>query len=445
LRSEEGEVQFRAMVDESSQHQPCDRADALAIVRRLRDAGHVAYFAGGCVRDLLLGQTPKDYDVATDAPPDRVRELFRNSQAVGAAFGVILVRQRQSVIEVATFRSDGVYLDGRRPATVRFTTAEEDARRRDFTINGLFLDPITDTVIDHVGGLEDLKAKRLRAIGSPAERFDEDSLRLLRAVRFSARLGFEIESATADAIRADAPQLRRISPERIAEELRNMLTATTRPAAWELLWKLELTQEIFRFLPIRATRKPDYTMLLFPRAATGKSVPFGPVLAFAAICYQLQLSGTDLDPRSLFDPPRVSAAVHALRKSLKLSNEETEAMRLTLSGLSSLLADTDPGVATMKRFLAGPQAKWSRELLQAMAGLGLLTARAAWLREQLATLELEDVSPVPLLNGDMLTAAGLSPGPLFRHLLDSVYDAQLEGRVSTPEEALALALTLARQ
>ena len=150
------------MADDSQKRQPSDRDNALAIVRRLRDAGHVAYFAGGCVRDLLLGQTPKDYDVATDAPPDRVRELFRNSQAVGAAFGVILVRRGASVIEVATFRTDGIYVDGRHPSTVRFTTAEEDARRRDFTINGLFLDPITDKVIDHVGGLDDLKAKRVR-------------------------------------------------------------------------------------------------------------------------------------------------------------------------------------------------------------------------------------------------------------------------------------------
>jgi len=443
LRSPAGAVQFLTMADESAKRQPCDRADALAIVRRLRDAGHVAYFAGGCVRDLLLGEIPKDYDVATDAPPDRVRELFRHSQAVGAAFGVILVHQGKSVVEIATFRSDGVYLDGRRPSAVRFTTAQEDARRRDFTINGLFLDPISDRVIDYVGGLDDLKAKRLRAIGSPAERFDEDSLRLLRAVRFSSRLGFEIETATADAIRAHAPQLRRISPERIAEELRTMLTPATRRAAWEQLWKLGLTPEIFRFVPLQATGKPDPTMFLFPRAAPGKPVPFGAALAFAAICYQLQSRTPADDPRPLFDAPHVSAAVHALRKSLKMSNEETDAMRLTLSGLGPLLSDAEPGVATMKRFLAGPQSPWSRALLEAISASGMLGPRAGWLRERLAQLETEDVAPQPLLDGDMLTAAGLTPGPLFRPLLDAVYDAQLEGRIATPQEALALALSLA--
>src|SRR5947209_8570545 len=209
---------------------PCLREDALAVVRRLREAGHVAYFAGGCVRDLLLGKEPKDYDVATDAPPQRVRALFSNTQAVGAAFGVILVRHRRSQVEVATFRSDGTYLDGRRPEAVRFTTAAEDAQRRDFTINGLFLDPVADQVIDFVGGREDLKAGVIRAIGEPSARFGEDHLRMLRALRFAARFGFQIEPRTQDAIRRHAPQLVRISPERIAEELR--FTLPGRNGAW---------------------------------------------------------------------------------------------------------------------------------------------------------------------------------------------------------------------
>ena len=172
-------------MDDRGNRPPCERGDAEAVVRRLREKGHVAYFAGGCVRDLLLGLEPKDWDVATDAPPARVRELFSKTDAVGAAFGVILVRHGKSVVEVATFRSEGSYLDGRRPSEVYFTTAEEDAKRRDFTINGLFLDPMEgDRVIDFVGGQEDLKARRLRAIGDADARFAEDHLRLLRAVRF---------------------------------------------------------------------------------------------------------------------------------------------------------------------------------------------------------------------------------------------------------------------
>src|SRR5687768_5426761 len=233
--------------DQPPQGKRSTREDALAVVRRLRDAGHVAYFAGGCVRDMLLGLEPKDYDVATDAPPDRVREIFKSTQAVGAAFGVILVRQRNSVIEVATFRTDLKYTDGRRPEGVVFTTAEEDAKRRDFTINGMFFDPIEEKVIDYVGGQEDLQNKLLRAIGEPNHRFEEDHLRLLRAVRFAARFGLTIEPVTTQAMARHAQHLVRISPERIAEELRFMLTAPTRVRALEMISEFGFDDVIFRF------------------------------------------------------------------------------------------------------------------------------------------------------------------------------------------------------
>src|SRR4051794_4528637 len=181
---------------------PCRREDAEVVLRKLRENGHVAYYAGGCVRDLLLGLEPKDWDVATDAPPPRVRQLFPRTQAVGAKFGVILVRENQSVVEVATFRTDGSYKDGRHPTQVQFTTPEQDAQRRDFTINGLFLDPLDhDRVIDFVGGQDDLKHKILCAIGEPSHRFEEDHLRMLRAVRFAARFGLRIDPATFDAIK----------------------------------------------------------------------------------------------------------------------------------------------------------------------------------------------------------------------------------------------------
>ena len=199
----------------------CRREDALAVVRRLREMGHVAYFAGGCVRDVLLGLEPTDWDVATDAEPRRVRELFRNTQAVGAMFGVILVRQGQSVVEVATFRSDAEYVDGRRPTGVRFTTAEEDAQRRDFTINGLFLDPLEgDRVIDYVGGVEDLRSRHLRAIGEAGKRFAEDHLRLLRAVRFAARFGLEFDGGTAEAIKRNGPFLKPYTSRSMAAAMR---------------------------------------------------------------------------------------------------------------------------------------------------------------------------------------------------------------------------------
>lgn len=424
---------------------PSNREDALAVLRKLRDAGHVAYFAGGCVRDLLLARDPKDYDVAADAPPARVRELFGNTQAVGAAFGVILVRHRQSQIEVATFRSDGAYADGRHPSQVRFTTAEEDAKRRDFTINGLFLDPMTDEVIDFVGGQDDLRAKRIRAIGNPVERFNEDSLRLLRAVRFSARLGFEIEPATAAAIIEHAPQLKRISPERIAEELRIMLAPTTRIAAWRLLWELKLIDTIYRFGKFPRREAPSEAAYFFDQVAPGEPIPFGLALAAAAVCYRLRTDRDLHDPRLLFSRSESNAMVQAMRQSLRISNDESEQMRGILAGLEPLLADAMPGVARLKRFLAEPTAALSRKLMSTLATRGMFVERIQIVEAELFELEKTEFAPDPLINGDLLTSHGLKPGPAFKRILDAVYDAQLEGRVSTQEEALKLALEMAKE
>jgi poly(A) polymerase len=421
------------------------REDALAVLTRLRDAGHVAYFAGGCVRDLLLGRAPKDYDVATDAPPGRVRELFGNTQAVGAAFGVILVRHRGSQIEVATFRAEGAYQDGRHPSAVRFTTAEEDAKRRDFTINGLFLDPIENRVIDYVGGQQDLTDKRIRAIGVPAERFDEDSLRLLRAVRFSARLGFEIEHATAAAIVAHAPQLKRISPERIAEELRLMLTAPTRPAAWRMLWGLKLIDTICRFLKFPRKEPVPSQGYLFDCVAPGDPIPFGLALAAAAVCYRLQTDAAFKDFRSAFHKAEVHSMVQAMRQALKISNDESEQMRGVLAGLDPLLAETFPDVARLKRFLAEPTSALSRQFMAALAASGIQRERIKRLDDELSQHERTEFAPTPFINGDLLTERGLKPGPMFKQILDAVYDAQLEGGVKDRDEAMEMALRLARE
>ena len=428
--------------DGSPPDSPDDRDDALAVVRRLREAGHVAYFAGGCVRDELLGLTPKDYDVATDAPPDRVRELFRNTQPVGAAFGVILVRHRRSQIEVATFRTDLSYRDGRRPEGVRFTTAEQDAKRRDFTINGLFLDPVESRVIDYVGGQEDLKNKVLRAIGDPDERFAEDHLRLMRAVRFAARFGLTIEPATAQAIGRHADRLKQISPERVGDELRAMLPLPTRLAAWEMLWKFSLLHVIFRTLPQKPGPEPyeRYGGPLFPELMPGESVPFPLALAALVQCYRA--SARLPHPNTFLDMPEVSRSVQACRTTLKISNEESDFMTGVLH-LGPLLAEDPPTVATMKRFLATPTSYWARAMLDALLRSNQTLVRIAWLRQQFERLEREEVAPPPLVTGDDLTAAGLKPGPLFKRVLDATYDAQLEGRVTTKEEALRMALGLA--
>jgi poly(A) polymerase len=418
----------------------CTRDDALAVLQHLRKAGHVAYFAGGCVRDVLLGLDAKDWDVATDAPPPRVRELFPSTQAVGAAFGVILVRSGRSVVEVATFRADGTYEDGRRPSSVRFTSAEEDARRRDFTINGLFLDPIEDRIIDFVGGKDDLAARRIRAIGSPADRFGEDHLRMLRAVRFAARFNFEIEPLTAAAIETHAPKIKGISPERIGDELRLMLTSPTRDLAWILLWKLHLAREIFRLLPA-VPAVMDSTRSIFLALEKGNPISLGQSLSAACLCTRLQ--GESLtDIRPLLSKSEISRSVRAMRQALRISNDESDEMSQIQANLEFLLQDTPPTLAQKKRFLAQPTSTMSQRLMKAVAAVGLHQGRIAELQNQWPSLSNEDVTPTPLLNGDELIAAGFSAGPAFRRILDSVYDAQLEGRISTKEEAIAFAKTL---
>lgn len=429
---------FRDM-DDARVKPPCYWDDAVEVVTTLRAAGHVAYFAGGCVRDLLLGLEPKDYDVATDAVPQTVRSLFRNTQAVGAAFGVILVRLGRSTIEVATFRSEGKYLDGRRPSEVRFTTAEEDAQRRDFTINGLFLDPENERVIDYVGGQADLKAGVIRAIGNAAARFEEDHLRLLRAVRFAARFGFGIEPETASAIGAHAHHLVRIMPERILDELRTMWTPPSRAVAWELLLTFKLLDVVFRFVK----RQPEGRVELFERVAPGQRVPFGMALAAAVTARFWKPSDAGGE---FFRKQSVAALSPAMRTALRLANDELALFEGTLLGVGMLAGDGAVlTLAQKKRFLARPTAAASRALLVAVASLGVWADRQRELEAEFASLEKTEFAPPPLVTGDDLTAAGLKPGPLFKRVLDAVYDAQLEGRIGSKEAGMGMAMAFAKK
>jgi tRNA nucleotidyltransferase/poly(A) polymerase len=421
---------------------PCREADALAVLYRLRESGHQAYFAGGSVRDTLLGLPPKDWDIATDAPPPRVRELFPDTQAVGAAFGVILVRHAKSVVEVATFRSDGPYEDGRRPTSVRFSTAEEDAQRRDFTINGLFFDPIEKKVIDFVGGQEDLKNRLLRAIGDPSKRFSEDHLRLLRAVRFAARFSLQIEPKTAAAIRDASPQLKGISPERIGDELRLMFSPPTRHIAWPLLWQLRLAEILFRFFPA-VPGEIDLHKSIFQRLAPGNPIPFSLAIAAATLDVRLQ-SGPKPALQSLLSREEVSSAIRALRQSLRLSNIESDEATEILESLAPLLDKQPPTLAAKKRFLARSTSASSRLLLEALSSTGIESDRIKTLSAEFATLQYEDNAPAPFLTGDDLTAAGFTPGPAFKRILDAVYDAQLERRIAGKDQALELARTLSQ-
>ncbi len=412
---------------------PEPRDIATRIVRTLRDGGETAYFAGGCVRDELLGLRPKDYDVATSAVPAAVRGLFRSVSEVGASFGVMLVRIEGVVVEVATFREEGAYSDSRRPDAVRFSTPEADARRRDFTINALFLDPLRggDGVIDYVGGRADLAARLIRAVGSPDDRLREDHLRALRGVRLAARLGFAIEAGTRAAIAAHASELRGVSRERVGEELRKMLAHPARAAAARDLEALGLDAS--------ALDEPHVESGVPALGALPEDAGFAAALAAWAVDRRI----------GALAPSAFAAAAGALgpeiarrwRRSLCLSNEETDALADALGGLSTLAGRWESLTRAEKKRTASspwfPAASWILG-----ARLPAIAARVAADTEDLAR-EPGGLHPPPLITGDDLEEAGLAPGPVFRRLLDAAYDAQLEHRVRNRAEALALAVQMA--
>jgi poly(A) polymerase len=372
-----------------------------------------------------------------------VRQLFSNTQAVGAAFGVILVRHRKSVVEVATFRTDGTYSDGRRPDAVTFTTAEEDAKRRDFTINGLFLDPIENRVIDYVGGQEDLKKQVLRAIGDPDRRFEEDHLRLLRAIRFASRFYLAIDAATGEAIARHAPQLTRISPERVAEELRLMLAPATRCDAWVRLSKFGIDDVIFRHWPIHDRSDGSGKVNLVMCKLGDERAGLGLVLA-AAMIARWTKHDTEEDLRRCFERQSAAAAVGAMRRALRISNSESDEMQGVLIDLGVLLDAAEPTLAQKKRFLARATARSSLRLMRAVGASGFFMERARQLDRELTDLANTEFAPPPLITGDDLTDAGLMPGPRFKVALEHTYDAQLEGRVTSRKQALEMAIGIAK-
>lgn len=419
------------------------REAAVGIVRRLREAGHVAYLAGGCVRDALLGLEPTDYDVATDARPEVVRKLFRRSRYVGEAFGVCLVQVGEHQVEVATFRVEWGYTDGRRPEHVEFTDAEHDARRRDFTINGLFEDPLDESgeapgaslrsapglgrVIDYVGGLADLDARVVRAIGDPDARFAEDYLRMLRAARFAARLGFAIEPKTAAAIRPLAKYLGQISRERIGQEVAAMLVPPRQaaedatPRAIALMSELRLDGVVLNEDPRKV--EPAVLRAIDPAAAYPAKL--------AAWMVDRYVGSGDWDAVARFVGMEAGRLIERWRNALSLSNADRDGLRSVLLLAARAAEWAELGVAKRKRLLAEP---WWGEALRLLRALGT-TPRLTELERDAAALFAEGVAPPPLIGGDDLIAMGLKPGPAFGALLEGVYDAQLEGRVTTAEQA----------
>lgn len=400
------------------------RQFAVDVVQRLTDAGYTALWAGGCVRDFLLGIEPKDYDVATDCRPERVREIFghRKTQAVGASFGVILLRGPKAAgpIEIATFRSDGSYLDGRRPESVEFSTPEEDAKRRDFTINGMFYDPLERRVLDFVGGEADIAAGVVRAIGNPHDRMREDKLRMLRAVRFAATLDFQLDAVTADAIRDMAAEILVVSAERIAAELRRMLVDPHRHRAMDLCREVGLLSRIVPELqPVTLGVHPEWgitTQMLHLLQSPGFEV------AFAAL-----LQSIDVGP------------IAGICRRLRLSNDETD--RITWLHEHRRAID-EPAALPLHRLKRLAAHRYFPALLAFVRAERLARnldpAPVLFCEEYLRDTPAEEIDPPPLIGGNDLIALGCDPGPRFKEILTAVRDAQLDGDIATREAALQL-------
>ncbi|HYL68787.1 MAG TPA: CCA tRNA nucleotidyltransferase [Candidatus Limnocylindria bacterium] len=429
------------------------RARQLAdsVCRTLRGAGHQAYLVGGCVRDILLGREPTDYDVSTDATPDCVQALFPDSLAVGAQFGVMIVTDGAAQVEVATFRSDVGYSDGRHPDQVVFASAaREDVQRRDFTINALLLDPETNEVLDYVGGRDDLRAGIIRAIGQPAERFREDKLRMIRAVRFAARFRYAIEARTFSAIVKLVPDICQVSAERIRDELTKILTEGAARRGFELLDETRLLPEI---LPEAARMKgveqppqfhPEgdvwlHTLMMLEQLQPGCS----PTLAWGVLLHDVGKPPTFAPPSGPDGRIRFDRHVEvgtrmaeAICRRLRSSNDDTQQIAALVANHLRFKDVSQMRLSTLKRFVRLDRFAEHLELhrLDCLSSHRNLDAYE-FVRHFLAETPPEQVRPPRLLTGDDLVEMGFLPGPAFKEILDAVEEAQLNGTLHTHEEA----------
>ncbi|HEX5411347.1 MAG TPA: CCA tRNA nucleotidyltransferase [Terriglobia bacterium] len=425
------------------------RHAATDIVRRLRDAGFDAYLVGGCVRDIVMGHEPKDYDVATSAPPEQVVGIFPDSLTVGAHFGVVIVPREEGNVEVATFRRDGLYTDGRHPVQVEYAhSAEEDVRRRDFTINGLLYDPLENRVIDYVGGQADIRGHRVRAVGDPYQRFGEDRLRMLRAVRFAARFNFELDPAAADAIRELAGEIRLISAERVRDEILKILTEGQARRGFELLDSAKLLEPLLpEVKAMQGVAQPPefhpegdvwtHTLMMLGGLKNPK-----PTLALGVLLHDVG------KPRTFAVRERIRFDNH-VEVGAKMAEEICKRLRLPLR-------DTERVVELVRhhlRFKDFPQMRRSTQIrFLRMPGfeehlelhrLDCLASHGKLDNYQLATrmlgeLPAEKIRPLRLLTGIDLIREGYKPGPVFKQMLQAVEDAQLEGEIQTQADALRL-------
>ncbi|PKN60377.1 MAG: phosphohydrolase [Deltaproteobacteria bacterium HGW-Deltaproteobacteria-11] len=428
------------------------RASATDIVLRLRAADYEAFFVGGCVRDLLRGVEPGDYDIVTSARPDDVQRLFPHTVPVGARFGVVLVINEGRRYEVATYRTEDGYEDGRRPSHVCFATAQEDVRRRDFTVNGLLMDPLTGEVIDYVGGRDDVARRVIRTIGNPDERFAEDHLRMLRAIRFACDLDFAIDPSTVAAIPRHAGAIRQISVERIREELTKMITCGGARRGLELLDASGLLMEI---LPeVAALKGVEQPKEFHPEGDVWRHIlqmldhlpiitvdeALDPCLPWAVLLHDVGKALTrfvDCSGVHFYGHVQKSGEMAAeILRRLKFSSAETETILALIHEHMMFMHVQDMRPNRLKRFLRQPAFDLHLELhrLDCLGSHGMLD-NYTFCREKLAALPAEQLNPPRLLTGSDLIARGYVPGPLFKRILSAVEDAQLNGEIQTKEEA----------
>ena len=424
---------------------------ARAVIGQLRGHGHRAYLVGGCVRDRLLGIQPKDFDMATDARPQQVQTYFPGALLVGAHFGVVRVQAGGAEVEVATFRSEGGYSDGRRPDEVRFETEPAlDAQRRDFTINGLMEDPLSGEILDYVGGRADLSGKTIRAIGDAGQRFQEDHLRMLRAVRFAARLGFEIEGKTREAIQEQAQFVRGVSAERVRDELVRILTEGGARRGLELLDELGLLEQV---LPeVKAFQGVEQPSEYHPEGDVWKHVLLMLQNIGAAVSPSLAMGVLLHDvgkPRTFRRADRIRFDGHAevgaamagqLLGRLRFSNDDAEQVIALVANHMKFKDVRKMRASTLKRFMRLPRFEEHLELhrLDCLASHGSNEAYQ-FVRQKLAEISAEALHPKPLLSGSDLISAGYTPGPRFGEALEAIETAQLEGEVRTRSEAMEIA------
>lgn len=422
---------------------------AFGIVQKIKERGFTAYFAGGCVRDYLMARVPQDFDIATTAQPDEIERLFAKTVPVGRQFGVMLVVEDDVPFEVATFRREGGYQDGRHPTQVSFTVPEEDAKRRDFTVNGLFYDPFENKVIDFVDGAADIPRRLIRAIGDPVERFEEDKLRLLRAVRFASTLGFEIDQATWEAVCQRAGAIRQVSPERIRDELIKIFTRSGAARGLTLLQASGLMKEILPEVEaMRGVAQPEnfhpegdvfeHTRLLLENLHPPVSV----ILAFSALFHDVGKPKTSAirKGRLTFYEHSEEGAILArdIMKRLRFSNEEIDGVCECIANHMKFMDVKKMRAGKLKQFVSRSHFDEEMELhrVDCVASHGMLD-NYQFLQEKLKEFSHEELKPKPLVTGHDLIACGMSPGPAMKPVLDELYELQLEGAHKTREEALA--------